>query len=77
MAESRTPGQAWDEVAEEARQAVKKHPKHIVVAPSAELTAKWQAAVARVTDAWVEVAQGRDKVLAAFRETFAKVKAGQ
>jgi TRAP-type transport system periplasmic protein len=76
-AESRALGKAWDEVAEEARQAVKRDPKHSVVTPSAELTAKWQAAVAPVTDAWVKATPGGDKILAAFRETFDKVKAGQ
>ena len=76
-AESRALGKAWDEVAEEARQAVKRDPKHSVVTPSAELTAKWQAAVAPVTDAWVKAMPGGDKILAAFRETFDKVKAGQ
>jgi TRAP-type C4-dicarboxylate transport system substrate-binding protein len=76
-AESRALGKAWDEVAEEARQAVKKDPKHTVVAPSPALTAKWQAAVAPATDAWIKATPGGDKVLAAFQEAFAKVKAGQ
>jgi len=76
-AESRTLGKAWDEVAEEARQAAKKDPKHTVVTPSPEQTAKWQAAVATVTDAWVKATPGGDKILAAFHETLAKVTAGQ
>lgn len=76
-AESRALGKAWDEVEDEARQAAKKDPKHTVVTPSPELTAKWQAAVAPVTDAWVKATPGGDKVLAAFHETLAQVKAGQ
>jgi TRAP-type C4-dicarboxylate transport system substrate-binding protein len=76
-AESRALGKAWDEVEDEARQAAKKDPKHTVITPSPELTAKWQAAVAPVTDAWIKATPGGDKVLAAFRETLAKVKAGQ
>lgn len=75
--ESRTLGKAWDEVAEEARQAAKKDPKHTVVTPSPEQTAKWQAAVAPVTNAWVKATPGGDKILAAFHETLAKVTAGQ
>jgi TRAP-type C4-dicarboxylate transport system substrate-binding protein len=76
-AESRALGKAWDEVEDEARQAAKKDPKHTVVTPSPELTAKWQAAVAPVTDAWVKATPGGDKVLAAFHETLVQVKAGQ
>jgi TRAP-type C4-dicarboxylate transport system substrate-binding protein len=38
---------------------------------------KWQAAVAPVTDAWIKATPGGDKILAAFRETLVKVKAGQ
>ena len=76
-AESRALGKAWDEVENEARQAAKNDPKHTVVTPSPELTAKWQAAVAPVTDAWVKATPGGDKVLAAFHETLAQVKAGQ
>jgi TRAP-type C4-dicarboxylate transport system substrate-binding protein len=73
--ESRALGKAWDEVEEEARQAAKKDQKHTVVVPSPELTAKWQQEVAPVTDAWVKATPGGDKVLAAFRQTLAEVKA--
>lgn len=45
--------------------------------PSLELTQRWQAAVAPVTDAWVKATPGGDKALAAFHEAFAKVKPGQ
>ena len=76
-AESRALGKAWDEVEEEARLAAKKDPKHTVMTPAPELTAKWQAAVAPVTDAWVKATPGGDKVLAAFHENLARVKAGQ
>lgn len=76
-AESRTLGKAWDDVEGEAREAAKNDPKHTVFNPPAAMTAKWQAEVAPVTDAWVKAAPGGDKVLTAFHQTLAQVKAGQ
>jgi TRAP-type C4-dicarboxylate transport system substrate-binding protein len=76
-AQSRALGKAWDEVEEEARQAAKDDPKHRVVVPSPALTATWQEAVAPVTAAWVKATPGGEKVLAAFQQTLAEVKAGR
>ncbi len=75
-AESRTLGAAWDEVAEEARQAAKSDPKQTVVYPSAEETAKWRQTVAPATAEWINKTPGGDKVLTRFREILAEVKAG-
>jgi TRAP-type C4-dicarboxylate transport system substrate-binding protein len=76
-AESRALGKAWDEVEDEARQAAKNDPKHIVFNPPAELTAKWQEAVGPVTESWVKATPGGDKVLTAFHQTLAQVKTGR
>jgi TRAP-type transport system periplasmic protein len=76
-AESRVLGTAWDEVEGEARDAAKKDPKHTLFYPPAAMTATWQAEVAPITDAWVNATPGGDKVLAAFHQILAQVKAGQ
>jgi TRAP-type C4-dicarboxylate transport system substrate-binding protein len=75
--ESRALGKAWDEVEGEARDAAKSDPKHTVFDPPADMTAKWQAEAAPVTASWEQATPGGDKVLAAFRQTLAQVKAGQ
>jgi TRAP-type transport system periplasmic protein len=75
-AASRTLGEAWDEVADEARQAAA-DPKQQVTTPSAADTERWKGIVAPVTDDWVKATPGGDKVLAAFRDDLAQMKAGQ
>jgi TRAP-type C4-dicarboxylate transport system substrate-binding protein len=76
-AATRALGKAWDEVAEEARQAAKADPKQTVVYPTPEQTAKWQQIAAPVTAAWTEKTPGGDKVLAKFRAILADLKAGR
>jgi TRAP-type transport system periplasmic protein len=76
-AASRTLGAAWDEVAEEARQAAEADPKQQVVYPSAEAVATWQRITAPVSADWVKNTPGGEKVLTAFRTYLAQVKAGK
>lgn len=74
-AESRALGKAWDEVEGEAREKAKNDPKHTVFYPAAEVTAKWEAATAPIIDSWVQTTPDGAKVLAAFKENLAQVKA--
>lgn len=76
-AASRTLGQAWDEVADEAREKAEADPKQQVVMPSAADTERWKKIIAPVTDDWVKATPGGDKVLAAFRRYLAEVDAGK
>jgi TRAP-type C4-dicarboxylate transport system substrate-binding protein len=76
-AETRALGKAWDEVAEEARQAAESDPKQMVVYPTPEEAAKWQQIAAPVTAAWIKNTPGSEPVLAKFREILAEVKAGR
>lgn len=76
-AESRTLGAAWDEVADEARQAAAADPKQQVVDPTADAVARWQQMTAPVSADWVKNTPGGAKVLTAFHTYLEQVKAGQ
>lgn len=76
-AASRTLGAAWDEVADEARQAAAADPKQQVVYPTAAATAAWQKITAPVSADWVKNTPGGDKVLTAFHTYLDQVKAGR
>ena len=77
-AESRVYGKFWDDVDNEGREMVKAlGDKHKIVQQSPETAAKWRAEVAPVIDDFVKTTPDGAKVLAAFRDETAKVKAGQ
>lgn len=77
-AESRVYGKFWDDVDNEGREMVKAlGDKHKIVQQSPETAAKWRAEVTPVIDDFVKTTPDGAKVLAAFRDASAKVKAGQ
>jgi TRAP-type C4-dicarboxylate transport system substrate-binding protein len=76
-AESRVYGKFWDDVDNEGRDMVKAlGDKHQIVQQTPEMAAQWRKAVEPVIGDWVKSTPDGEKVLAAFREQSAKVKAG-
>ena len=77
-AQSRVYGKFWDDVDNEGRQSVEAlGSKHTIVTLPSATEAKWRAAVTPVIDDWVKTTPDGAKVLAAFRDATAKIKAGQ
>jgi TRAP-type C4-dicarboxylate transport system substrate-binding protein len=74
--ESRIFGAYWDRYADEVRQKVKADPKHKVITLDAAQAAKWRERVAPLVDEWVKATPDGAKVLSAWRDIVAKVKAG-
>ena len=76
-AESRVYGKFWDDVDNEGRDMVKAlGDKHQIVQQTPEMAAQWRKAVEPVIGDWVKTTPDGEKVLAAFRDQSAKVKAG-
>jgi TRAP-type C4-dicarboxylate transport system substrate-binding protein len=76
-AESRVYGKFWDDVDNEGRDMVKAlGDKHKIVQQDPAIAAKWRKEIEPVIGEWVKTTPDGDKVLAAFREQSAKVKAG-
>jgi TRAP-type transport system periplasmic protein len=76
-AESRVYGKFWDDVDNEGRDMVKAlGDKHKIIQQSPETAAQWRKEVEPVIGEWVKSTPDGEKVLAAFREQSAKVKAG-
>ena len=77
-AESRVYGKFWDDVDNEGRDMVKAlGDKHQIVQQTPEMAAQWRKAVEPVIGDWVKSTPDGEKVLAAFRDQSAKVKAGK
>lgn len=76
-AASRRLGLAWDEVADEARKAAEVDPKQQVVTPTPDALAKWEKITAPISADWVKNTPGGEKVLIAFRNDLAQIKAGK
>ncbi|HEX4192078.1 MAG TPA: TRAP transporter substrate-binding protein [Stellaceae bacterium] len=76
-AESRVYGKFWDDVDNEGRDMVKAlGDKHQIVQQTPEMAAQWRKAVEPVIGDWIKSTPDGEKVLAAFRDQSAKVKAG-
>jgi len=75
-AQSRAFGAFWDRVDKEGRDDVSKAPDHKIVELSAAQKAAWQQKIAPLVDEWAKTTPDGAKVLAAYRQQLAAVKAG-
>ncbi len=75
-AESRAFGAFWDKVDKEGRDDVSKRPDHKIVELSAAQKVAWQNKIAPLVDDWAKNTPDGAKVLAAYRQELAAVKAG-
>lgn len=74
--ESRAFGRFWDQVVKEGEANTLKLPGHTLVHLSAEQQKKWHDQIAPIADEWAKSMPDGDKVIAAYKELLAKVKAG-
>jgi TRAP-type C4-dicarboxylate transport system substrate-binding protein len=76
--ESRTFGAMWDSENDKGREMVRAlgGAKHAIVQLTPEQTAKWRERLAPLAAEWAKSAPDGEKVLGAWRELLAKVKAG-
>jgi TRAP-type C4-dicarboxylate transport system substrate-binding protein len=75
--ESRAFGKFWDDVNNEARDATAKLPGHTLLKLTPEQNKVWHDRVEAVTNAWAKNQPGGEKLLAAYKQILADVKAGK
>jgi TRAP-type C4-dicarboxylate transport system substrate-binding protein len=75
--ESRAFGKFWDDVNNEARDATAKLPGHTQLKLTPEQNKVWHDRVEAVTNAWAKNQPGGEKLLAAYKQILADVKAGK
>jgi TRAP-type C4-dicarboxylate transport system substrate-binding protein len=76
-AESRTFGAMWDSEHDKGREMARAMGgKHAIVALTPEQTARWRERIAPLAAEWAKSTPDGEKVLGAWRELLAKVKAG-
>jgi TRAP-type transport system periplasmic protein len=75
-AESRAFGRFWDQVVKEGEANTLKLPGHTLVHLTPEQQKKWHDRIAPIADEWAKSMPNGDKVMAAYKELLAKVKAG-
>jgi TRAP-type C4-dicarboxylate transport system substrate-binding protein len=75
-AESRAFGRFWDQVVKEGEANTLKLPGHTLLHLTAEQQKKWHDEIAPIADEWAKSMPNGDKVMAAYKELLAKVKAG-
>ena len=75
-AESRAFGAFWDKVDQEGRDDVRKLPGHQIVQLSPAQKEAWRQKIEPLVAAWTKSTPDGDKVLAAYRQQLAAVKAG-
>ncbi len=74
---SRDFGAFWDRVQTQGRAKVKAMKGHTIRTLNPEQTKRWGAKLRQIADNWAKGVPGGDKVLKAFREEIARVKAGK
>ncbi len=74
--ESRAFGRFWDQVVKEGEANTLKLPGHTLVHLTAEQQKKWHDEIAPIADEWAKSMPNGAKVMAAYKELLAKVKAG-
>ena len=75
--ESRDFGKFWDDVNNEWRESTGKLPGHTLLKLTSEQNKAWHDRVETVTNAWAQNQPGGEKILAAYRQILADVKAGK
>ena len=75
-AESRAFGRFWDQVVKEGEANTLKLPGHTLLHLTAEQQKDWHDRIAPIADEWAKSMPNGDKVMAAYKELLAKVKAG-
>src|ERR1700748_3496140 len=75
--ESRQFGKFWDDVNNEWRDSTAKLPGHTLLKLTPEQNKAWHDRVETVTDAWAKSQPGGEKLLAAYKQILADVRAGK
>jgi TRAP-type C4-dicarboxylate transport system substrate-binding protein len=74
---SRASFKAGDEIESAAREATKAQKGQTVAALSPDEEKRWQAKLQPITDTWIKETPDGAKVLAAFRQEIAAIRAGK